>query len=218
MNRNINQYLIQLQKPASEWQFKLEEEAKRNHVPIMEREGIDFLKQLLRIQQPNHILEVGTAIGYSALQMIEAVPKAKIVTVERDRERLERAQVHFQQYDQAKKIDLISGDALECVDMISEKGPYDIIFIDAAKGQYKRFFESFTPFLTDQGIVITDNILFHGYVADTTLASKRLQKLAEKINQYNHWLNDHPDFQTVFVPVGDGIAISIKEKEESINE
>ncbi|MBU5595307.1 O-methyltransferase [Amphibacillus sp. MSJ-3] len=218
MNEKINQYLSGLQKPSIEWLLKIEEEANRDKVPIMERSGIDFLKQILRIQQPKHILEIGTAIGYSALQMIDAVPNTTVVTVERDHDRIQRAKFHFEQYDRLKKIELIAGDALECVEEISEKGPYDAIFIDAAKGQYKRFFDCFSPLLTDHGIVITDNILFHGSVVDSSQVPKRLQKLAGKINQYNHWLSNHSDFQTIFVPIGDGIAISTKVKEGSINE
>lgn len=209
-NQRLTSYLTKLRKPSSGWQRKLEELAERDHVPIMEREGIDLLKQLLRLKHPERILEIGTAIGYSALQMSEAVPGASIVTIERDTTMIEQANQHFKQYDQEKKITLIPGEAFDSFEAVEEKGPYDVIFIDAAKGQYKRFFEKFSPLLMEQGIIITDNILFHGYVVDSSLAVKRLRKLAEKIDHYNHWLSNHSDYLTEFIPMGDGIAVSIK--------
>src|SRR5690625_4208724 len=106
-NQRLTSYLTKLRKPSSGWQRKLEELAERDHVPIMEREGIDLLKQLLRLKHPERILEIGTAIGYSALQMSEAVPGASIVTIERDTAMIEQANQHFKQYDQEKKITLI---------------------------------------------------------------------------------------------------------------
>src|SRR5690625_2455700 len=126
----------------------------------MEREGIDLLKQLLRLKHPERILEIGTAIGYSALQMSEAVPGASIVTIERDTAMIEQANQHFKQYDQEKKITLIPGDAFDSFEAVEEKGPYDVIFIDAAKGQYKRFFEKFSHCLMEQVIFIKAIIFF----------------------------------------------------------
>lgn len=209
-HENLASYLRKLQNPAPEWQVMLEKTAARDQIPIMEREGIDFLKQLLRLKQPVRILEIGTAIGYSALQMSDAVPNAEIVTIERDLKRGEQAEVYFERYDQLNKIKLILGDALESVESAKESGPYDVIFIDAAKGQYQRFFENFSPMLKEQGVIITDNVLFHGFVVEPASASKGLRSLVKKINHYNLWLSDHPDYITEFIPIGDGIAISIK--------
>ena len=174
MSEETQRYLYQFHNNINEWQHLIEKEAEEDHIPIMERDGIDFLKQLLRIKQPKRILEIGTAIGYSALQMIDAIPSAKMVTIERDPQRLERAKELFDQYDKRNRIELISGDAFDCIETVDEMGPYDVIFIDAAKGQYQRFFESFTPYLAEQGMVITDNILFHGYVANPSSTTKRL--------------------------------------------
>lgn len=211
MNNNKRaDYLQKLQQPSSGWQALLETEAERDQIPIMERDGIDFLKQILRLKQPDRMLEIGSAIGYSALQMADAVPNANIVTIERDQERAKRATEYFNTYNKNQTIDLIIGDAFDVAEQVKQKGPYDLIFIDAAKGQYQRFFELFSSMLTDQGVIVTDNVLFHGYVVDSSNASKRIQNLAKKIATYNKWLFSQPDYQTNFYPIGDGIAISIK--------
>ena len=209
-HKDLASYLKKLQNPAPEWQLMLEKTAARDQIPIMERQGIDFLKQLLRLKQPDRILEIGTAIGYSALQMNDAVPDAEIVTIERELKRGEQAEVYFERYDQQNKIKLILGDAFESVESAEESGPYDVIFIDAAKGQYQRFFENFSPMLKEQGVIITDNVLFHGFVIDPSSTSRGLRSLVKKIDNYNQWLSVHPDYMTEFIPIGDGIAISIK--------
>lgn len=206
----VNRYLQKLSQPSSGWKKLLEIEAERDQIPIMERDGIDFLKQILRLKQPKRILEVGSAIGYSALQMADAVSNTNIVTIERDQERAKRAAENLKKYNPNQTIELIVGDAFDVAAQVKEKGPYDVIFIDAAKGQYQRFFELFSSMLTDQGVIITDNVLFHGYVVDSSEASKRIQNLAKKIATYNQWLFNQSDYQTNFYPIGDGIAISIK--------
>ncbi|HHU20077.1 MAG TPA: O-methyltransferase [Bacilli bacterium] len=211
MNHNqLHDYLEKLRQPATDWQAELEAEARRDQIPIMERDGIDFLKQMLRLNQPKRILELGSAIGYSALQMADAVPNAHIVTIERDHERAKRAIENFNEHNSSQTIELIVGDAFDVADQVKQKGRYDLIFIDAAKGQYQRFFELFASMLTPKGVIVTDNVLFHGYVVDSSNASKRIQKLAQKIDTYNQWLANQFDYQTDFYPIGDGIAISIK--------
>lgn len=200
----------QLIPERSELLGRMEQYAEVHHVPIMELTGIEVMLQLLRIHQPKKILEVGTAIGYSAIRMVEAVPKTTVVTIERDREHYEVAEQFFTEADVTSQIVLIKGDALEVVEEIQEYGPYDCIFIDAAKGQYKKFFEFYSPFLTEQGIIMTDNVLFKGLVAESTIENKRTRNLVKKIQGFNLWLMNHPEYVTVILPVGDGIAISKK--------
>jgi predicted O-methyltransferase YrrM len=184
--------------------------AKEEKVPIMELIGIETLLQILRIQNPNIILEVGAAIGYSALRMSFALPQAKIITIERDEERAIKAESYIHRAGKEKEILLIQGDALEVEDKIKENGPFDAIFIDAAKGQYQRFFEIYSPFLSENGIIITDNILFKGLVCQEQIENKRIRQLVKKIDAFNDWLMKHPDYDTAILPVGDGIAISKK--------
>ncbi|MBM7541711.1 O-methyltransferase [Amphibacillus cookii] len=210
MNNLFKTYLESLQPPSSNWTSILEKEAEQNGIPIMERDGIAFLKQIVKIKQPKKILEIGTAIGYSALQMQDACLSATIVTIERDSARYEQAKQHVGKFSKNKKIDLLYGDALECVSDIQKRGPYDLIFIDAAKGQNQRFFECFSEFVTSNGVIITDNVLFKGYVIDASDASKRMQALAKKIDRYNRWLSEHPHYETVIIPIGDGVAITTK--------
>ena len=177
----------------------------------MEPEGIEVLLQILRLHRPQAILELGSAIGYSAIRMAETLPDARIVTIERIEARIELQGLTSRRRDCRKGITLIEGDALEAGPKVMEHGPFDIIFVDAAKGQYKRFFELFEPFLADAGIIITDNVLFKGLVAENIEEmemTRRKRALIKKIRDFNIWLHDHPHFDTVILPIGDGVAIS----------
>ncbi|RWZ59993.1 O-methyltransferase [Halobacillus fulvus] len=197
--------------PESTDQIKqLEAYASEHHVPIMEPEGIQFLMQLIRMQRPSAILEIGTAIGYSALRMLEASPDSEIVTIERDEERYRQAVQNIEAFEADDRIQLLYGDALDLKHEVEEQAPYDLLFIDAAKGKYEEFFQIYSPLLSENGVIISDNVLFKGYVADDSQATKRMAKIAKKIRGYNDWLVSHPDFHTVIVPIGDGIAITTK--------
>ncbi|MBQ6447951.1 O-methyltransferase [Cytobacillus oceanisediminis] len=189
---------------------EIEQYAKENEVPIMELIGIEALLQLLRIQQPKKILEVGTAIGYSALRMAEVLPSSQIITIERDEQRHLVAKENVKKLKRESQIVLLYGDALELESIVKQYGPFDAIFIDAAKGQYQKFFDLYSQFLTNDGIVYTDNILFHGLVAEEEIDSRNLRQLVCKIRNYNQWLMENQDYHTAILPVGDGIAISKK--------
>lgn len=189
---------------------EMEKFAAEQNVPIMELIGIEALLQILRIHRPQTILEVGTAIGYSALRMSLALPNTKIITIERDEERAQLAESYIERAGVKDKILLIKGDALEVEEEIKDFGPFDAIFIDAAKGQYQKFFEMYSKLLNDNGIILTDNILFKGLVCHDHIENKRIRSLVKKIDQFNDWLMNHPDYDTAIFPVGDGIAISKK--------
>jgi len=189
---------------------EIEQYAKENEVPIMELIGIEALLQLLRIQQPKKILEVGTAIGYSALRMAEVLPSSQIITIERDEQRHLVAKENVKKLKRESQIVLLYGDALELESIVKQYGPFDAIFIDAAKGQYQKFFDLYSQLLTNDGIVYTDNILFHGLVAEEEIESRNLRQLVRKIRNYNQWLMENQDYHTAILPVGDGIAISKK--------
>ena len=189
---------------------EIEQYAKENEVPIMELIGIEALLQLLRIQQPKKILEVGTAVGYSALRMAEVLPSSQIITIERDEQRHLVAKENVKKLKRESQIVLLYGDALELESIVKQYGPFDAIFIDAAKGQYQKFFDLYSQFLTNDGIVYTDNILFHGLVAEEEIDSRNLRQLVRKIRNYNQWLMENQDYHTAILPVGDGIAISKK--------
>jgi len=209
-NDKVHAYIENLIPERPEFFVNMETYAAENNIPIMELAGMEAMIQLLRIAQPKKILEVGTAIGYSALRMAHALPNAMITTIERDYERAALAQQYIEQLGKSTQIRIILGDALEVEEDVASSAPYDVIFIDAAKGQYKRFFELYSGYLTEQGVIVTDNVLFKGLVAEETIESKRTANLVKKIHQFNEWLMTHTDFHTVILPVGDGVAISKK--------
>ncbi|MRH43035.1 SAM-dependent methyltransferase [Aquibacillus halophilus] len=194
----------------ADWVSRLEEYAAENRVPIMEPLGMDFLMQIVRLKKPKKILEIGSAIGYSALRMLEASPETQIVTIERDEIRYQEAVSNINKLAPENKITVIFGDALEETNEIKKLAPYDLLFIDAAKGQYQRFFETYSEYLTEDAIIISDNVLFKGLVANSSSDKDRLTNLAIKIRTYNEWLIKHPSYKTSIVPIGDGVAISVR--------
>jgi predicted O-methyltransferase YrrM len=212
LNEKLHSYIEGLIPERNSLFTEMEKYASEHHVPIMELAGIETMLQLLRIHGSKKILEVGTAIGYSALRMAEALPEAEIVTIERDLERIQTAKEFIQRSGKGGQIILIEGDALEVENDVRAYGPFDAIFIDAAKGQYKKFFELYAKYLKADGVIVTDNVLFKGLVAEEEIDSKRTRNLVKKIDDFNMWLMNHFEFNTVILPVGDGIAISIKKR------
>lgn len=210
IDNQLNQYLRNLSTSNEKWVDQLEKYAEENNVPIMDPLSIQFVQQLIRIHQSSAILEIGTAIGYSALRMLQANPDASITTIERDKDRYDFAMAEIKKQKKLSQIRVIHGDALEVSDTVTKQGTFDLLFIDAAKGQYQRFFEIYSPFIRKGGIIISDNVLFKGYVANPSNDNPRLSKIANKIKSYNQWLTSNENFHTSIVPIGDGIAISIK--------
>ncbi|MCU9613964.1 O-methyltransferase [Caldibacillus lycopersici] len=209
MNEKLLDYLYEKIPKRSPLFEEMEQYAKEEHVPIMDPYSMETLLLLLQLYKPKAILEIGAAIGYSALRMASRTD-AKIVTVERDEKRISDAKKFINQANKADQIVLLEGDAFDLVDQVAAYAPFDCMFIDAAKGQYQRFFEAFEPYMAESHVIITDNVLFRGFVYNGQYENKRLANLAKKIDQYNHWLITNQAYQTVILPVGDGMAISIK--------
>ncbi|WP_174234335.1 O-methyltransferase [Bacillus sp. V59.32b] len=218
MNEKMESYLDSLIPSRKGLFAEMEQYANDFNVPIMEPEGIEALLQIIRLSRPKAILEVGTAIGYSALRMAEAASEAKIVTIERDEERIVKAKEYIKKAGKQEQVLLLEGDALELAELVKEHGPFDAIFIDAAKGQYRRFFELYESVLQSNGIIVTDNVLFKGLVAEDeeSIEPKRIRSLVRKIKEYNEWIMNHPRYHTVILPIGDGVAISKHRGEKSI--
>ena len=179
-----------------------------NKIPIMVDEGIDFLTTFIIKNQTTNILEIGSAIGYSAIMMALANPNVKITTIERDHERYLEAVKNVKKLGLEDRITLIFNDALET----TIEGKFDLVFIDAAKGQNIRFFEKFEPNLTDHGVIITDNIDFHGLVQKDvdSIQSRNLRGLIRKIREYIDYLKNNPKYDVEFLKIGDGIAVARK--------
>ena len=210
LNEKLQDYIDSLIEPREGLLAEMEEFANIHGVPIMEPAGIETMLQLLRIQQPKAILEVGTAIGYSALRMAFALPQTKIITLERDEERYDLASAYISKAEKAQQIIQLKGDALLLEPEVSKYAPFDAIFIDAAKGQYRRFFEIYSRSLKPGGVIITDNVLFKGLVYDQEIENKRVRNLVKKIDEFNRWLASHTEYDTIILPIGDGVAVSKK--------
>mgnify|MGYP005755757715 CR=1 FL=1 len=208
--QEVVSYLQSLIAPRNELITQMEILAEEKAVPIMDIVGMETLLQLLRLHQPKKILEIGTAIGYSAIRMAEAIPDVTIVTVERDEERYNLAVQFVKEAALQDRIHLVLGDALEEHSDVMNAAPYDFLFVDAAKGQYERFFKMYEKLLKPDGVIITDNVLYKGLVATdySNLQPRRKKSLVKKIDHFNQWLMNHPDYITTILPVGDGIAIS----------
>lgn len=205
----ISDYLRNLLPEKETWEKLMEQQAANENIPIMEPESMAFVNRLIRLQRPRTILEIGTAIGYSALQMHRAHPEAEIVTIERDSHLYNQAKQHISTLQKKDSIHVIHGDALEILSDLRGQA-FDAVLIDAAKGQYKHFFEQIEPLLNERALVISDNVLFKGYVAEGANTNKRYKKLAEKIHAFNIWLSGKKQYDTSIVPIGDGVAISLK--------
>ena len=193
--------------------LEMKQYAEEFDVPIIQDQGLELMLQLLRIKQPQAILEIGTAIGYSSLMMARHLPEAQIVSIERDPKRYQEAVAYHQRSSIQEQVTLIEADALEIANEDLPLQTYDVIFIDAAKAQYQKFFEKYEPLLSEDGMIISDNLIFHGHIFDNNQKqSRNLKQLVRKINRYNDWLAQHPDYDTLLLPIGDGVAISLKKK------
>lgn len=180
---------------------RIKEYALKNNVPIITDAGLLFLKAAIIDYQIKDVLEIGTAVGYSALAM--ASYGCIVDTFERDEEMIHQAQIHFDLFDDQKVIRLIPFDALT---YDQELRTYDLIFIDAAKAQYKNFFEKYTKYLKEDGIVICDNLKFHDLKPENV--NRHTRQLLRKIDTFKNYLTMHSDFNTTFFDVGDGMSIS----------
>ena len=187
---------------------KMKEYALENNVPIMTEGGINYLMKYIRKNNIKRILEVGTAIGYSSILMCSVDDDICVTTIERDEKRYLEAIKNIKKTGLEDRIHLIYNDALNI--KLTEK--YDLIFIDAAKAQNRKFFERFENNLVENGTIITDNMKFHGLVDTEVEASisRNLRQLVRKIREYKVFLQENDKYETEFLDIGDGMAVSVK--------
>ena len=186
----------------------MERYAEANNVPIIELDSIKFIMKYIKMNNVKSILEIGTAIGYSAILMANATSEVEITTIERDEKRYREAVKNVNACGLDKRIDIVYNDALE-VNLAGHS--YDLIFIDAAKGGYIKYFEKFCNYLNPGGVIITDNLKFHGLVNNKgTIKSKNLRGIVDKIEKYIEFLNQNKDYITKFYDIGDGLSVSFK--------
>ena len=185
----------------------IEEYAKEAYVPIMLKDGIEYLCNYIKENNIKNILEVGSAIGYSAIKMALVSEDITITTIEKDEDRYNMAVDNIHKFNLDKRINIILGDAKE----VELTDKYDLIFIDASKGNNIYFFEKFTNNLAEDGVIITDNLSFHGRVEDASLiTSKNQLGIVKKIKTFIEYLDNNKEFTTTYVSIGDKIAISKK--------
>ena len=185
---------------------ELKDYALENNIPIMQDSGIDFLTTFIIKKQIKNILEIGTAIGYSAIMMALTSSDVHITTIERDEVRYMEALKNIKKFNLEDRITLIFNDALN----VKLDSDFDLIFIDAAKGKNKDFFEHFESNLSMNGYIITDNMDFHGYVSmdESEIPSKNIQGIVRKIKDYTYFLENHMLYKTTIYKVGDGVAVT----------
>lgn len=193
----------------------IEKEALDTYVPIIRKEMQSFLKVLLAIRKPMRILEVGTAVGFSALLMSEYAPAGcKITTIEKYEKRLPIARENFRRAGREEQITLIPGDALEVMQGL--EGPYDFIFMDAAKGQYIAYLPEVMRLLSDDGVLVSDNVLQDGDIMESRYAVERRNRTIHgRMREYLYELKHNSKLLTSILPLGDGVALSTKLREET---
>ena len=191
---------------------ELERYAKKTNVPIIRTEMQSLLKFLLAMKEPKEILEVGTAIGFSALLMSEYGPKdCHITTIEKYEKRIPLARENFKKAGKEEAITLLEGDATEILQTL--EGSYDFIFMGAAKGQYIHFLPDILRLLKVGGLLISDNVLQDGDIIESRFAvTRRNRTIHARMREYLYELKHHEDLETVILPVGDGVTISVRRK------
>ena len=191
----------------------IEREALDSYVPIIRKEMQSFLKLLLAMQKPKRILEVGTAVGFSAILMAEYNPyPCEIVTIENYEKRIPIARENFVRVGKEKQITLIEGDATEVLKTLDE--PFDMIFMDAAKGQYINFMPDILRLLKKDGVLVSDNVLQDGDIIESHfVVTRRNRTIHKRMREYLYELTHREDLVTAVLPIGDGITVSTRIKE-----
>lgn len=190
----------------------LEVYAEENNVPIVHKEVSELLKVLLKVQKPKRILEVGCAIGYSSILFASTLGEdVEIITVERNEKMIEKAKENIKLAGFEKNITILEGDAEELLNGVS--GEFDMIFLDAAKGQYQLFYDMVIGKLKIDGLLISDNILYKGMVAHDDFVIRRKKTIVKRMRNYLDYICKCDYLDTSLIPIGDGVALSYKKEE-----
>lgn len=203
-------YIQSLETAESAVLEEIEREALKQGVPIIRKETQSFLKVLLCMKKPKKILEIGTAVGFSALLMSEYVQEdCRILTIENYMKRIPAARANFKRMGKERKITLIEGDALDVLKQLDER--FDFIFMDAAKGQYIYYLPEALRILEEDGILLSDNVLQGGDVLESRFAVERRDRtIHARMREYLYELKHHDSLTTSILPLGDGVAVSVK--------
>ncbi len=212
VEERITSFINSMNKDDEGIVLEIEREALADGVPIIRRETREWMKTMLLIKKPMRILEVGTAVGFSAIYMSGYLPKGgHITTIEKWEPRIEQAKVNFARAKAEDKITLLEGDAAKWLKKLD--GTYDFIFMDAAKGQYIHFLPDVVRLLDKGGILISDNVLQDGEVLDSKyVVERRNRTIHTRMREYLYALKNHELLETCIIPLGDGVALSVKKE------
>lgn len=211
VDERIVSYIHSLEKTNSDILEKIEKEAHENNVPIIRKEMESFLRVMLELKKPKRILELGTAVGYSAILMSECIEKkSKIVTIENYEKRIPIAKQNIKDAGKEKVIELLEGDAMEIMPTLQEN-QFDFVFMDAAKAQYIHFLPEVMRLMKKGAVLITDNVLQEGDLIESKYVVRRRDRTIHKrMREYLEVVKNSKDLETSIVPIGDGITVSVK--------
>ncbi len=209
-NERLITFINSLEPDHTEFLERLEQNAREEFVPVIRRETQQLLKLLLAMQRPKRILEVGTAVGFSALFMAEYNPvSCEIVTIENYEKRIPIARANFKEAKREGQITLLEGDAQKLLPSLQE--PFDFIFMDAAKGQYIHFLPELVRLLKDGGVLVTDNVLQDGDILESRFAiPRRNRTIHKRMRDYLYEIMRHEKLISSILPTGDGVSVSFK--------
>ena len=217
VDERIVSYINSLNTDSDEIVMAIEEEAIASGVPIIRRETAEWIKTMLLIARPVNILEVGTAVGYSAIYMSRFIgDDAHITTIEKWEPRIEQAKINFERAKVSDRITFLEGDASDILNIlakenVNEQDKFDFIFMDAAKGQYINFLPDVISILGKKGILISDNVLQDGEVLDSRfVVERRNRTIHSRMREYLYELKHNEKLETSIIPIGDGVALSVK--------
>jgi len=210
VNKRIEDYINTLNKELPKQLLDIEKEALKDYVPIIKKPTQNIIRFIITKNKPKSILEVGTAVGFSSLLMSEFMPdNAHITTIEKMPSRIKKAKENIKKCKKEDKITVLEGDATDI--LCNLDGRYDIIFLDAAKGQYINFLEDIIKRLNKGGILISDNVLQDGDVAESRYGvTRRNRTIHSRMREYLYMITHMEELETVVLPIGDGVTISTK--------
>jgi|SRR5690554_1357635 len=194
---------------SSNYILNMEQFAKAENIPVIQKPALDYIIHMIKITKSKNILEIGTAIGYSAINFALVRDNIYVTSIERDEKMYLEAKKNISKANLDDRIKLIYHDALDFDDKKLTDN-YDLLFIDAAKSKYQLFFEKYAKYVKQNGLIITDNVLFHDLLFCNNIKNRNTRQLVNKIKKFNEWLKDNKSYDTCYFNIGDGIAVSIK--------
>lgn len=204
---NIEQYVKDLN-AVHELYPEIYSYAMDHHVPIIDGDALSVLKHLIKLTNARTYLEIGTAIGYSGLHLLSVFEDSRLITIEKQSEMFDIARQNFEKYKMNQRVDAYLDDA-KTIDLSIDEKSVDLLFIDASKGNNQHFFDKYTPFVKEDGLIVVDNILLRGLITDDNIENKNKRKLKEKVASFNQNMSSS-NYATSFLPIGDGLLVISK--------